>query len=142
MNILRGVRAMKINYEKYVEAYKAEAAKHPMYAPMFDEVTYIAVYTGMRNEYKAAGKKPANICRTIVQKQAYEITYKQARAFKRARKTLRLPELSIQEIRLLGKAKALDWDRVKAYKKAQDGAKEIVKKIKLFIKEAKENGNK
>ena len=133
---------MKINYEKYVEAYKAEAAKHPMYAPMFDEVTYIAVYTGMRNEYKAAGKKPANICRTIVQKQAYEITYKQARAFKRARKTLRLPELSIREIRLLGKEKALDWDRVKAYKKAQDGAKKILKEFKLFIKGAKENGNK
>ena len=131
---------MKINYEKYVEAYKAEAAKHPMYAPMFDEVTYIAVYTGMRNEYKAAGKKPANICRTIVQKQAYEITYKQARAFKRARKTLRLPELSIQEIRLLGKAKALDWDRVRAYKKAQDGAKKILKEFKLFIQGVKENG--
>ena len=133
---------MKINYEKYVSAYKAEAAKHPMYAPMFDEVTYIAVYTGMRNEYKAAGKKPANICRTIIQKQAYEITYKQARAFKRARKKLGMENLSIKEIRLLGKKDALDWEKVKLYNKSKKAVIEMIKQAKEVIAEVRKNVQK
>lgn len=133
---------MKINYEKYVSAYKAEAAKHPMYAPMFDEVTYIAVYTGMRNEYKAAGKKPANICRTIIQKQAYEITYKQARAFKRARKKLGMENLSIKEIRLLGKKDALDWEKVKKYNQSKKAVIEMIKQAKEIIAEVRKNVQK
>lgn len=139
---MRGARAMKINYEKYVEAYKAEAKKHPMYAPMFDEVTYIAVYTGMRNEYKAAGKKPANICRTIVQKQAYEITYKQARAFKRARNKLGMENLSIREIRSLGKNDAVDWEKVKRYVQARKAVKEMLKEVKEIIMEVRKNVKK
>lgn len=120
----------RMNYERYVEEYNKQAAKHKMYAPMFNKETFEAAYRGMSNSMKAEGKRPLNITRKIVQRQAYELSYKQALSFSRARKNMGMEPMSVTQIRLLGKEKALDWDQVRSIYHAVKKAQGILQKLK------------
>ena len=102
-----------ISYDAYVREYTKEAAKHDMYAPMFDETTFEAVYEGMANSMRDQGLRVQNVTRTIVQKQSYELSYKQARAFKKARENLGMEGATIKSIRQMSKSEAVDWATVK-----------------------------
>lgn len=115
-----------ISYDAYVRQYYAEASKHEMWAPMFDEETFESVYEGMVNTLKERGMRVQNITRSIIQKQAYEISFKQAKSLQTARKNLGMEKITLREIRSLGKADALDWAEVKArYQEYKDAVEEL-----------------
>lgn len=115
-----------ISYNAYVREYYAEAAKHEMYAPMFDEATFEAVYEGMANTLRERGMRVQNITRQIIQKQAYEISFKQAKAFRNARNALGMEKVSLKTIRSMGKAEAVDWGLVRAkYHEYKDAVEEL-----------------
>lgn len=115
-----------ISYDAYVREYYAEAAKHTMWAPMFDQQTFEAVYEGMANTLRERGMRVQNITRSIIQKQAYEISFKQAKSFQTARKNLGMEKITLREIRQLGKADAVEWSQVKArYQEYKDAVEEL-----------------
>ena len=103
----------KISYEAYVREYKREEAKHEMYSPMFNKDTFEAVYEGMANSMREKGQRVQNITRNIIQRQSYQLSYKQAKAFKQAREALDMESKSIKEIRQMDKSDAIDWAAIK-----------------------------
>ena len=103
-----------INYDSYVAKYRAEAAKHEMYSPMYTKAQFLGAYKGMQNSLKERGMNTTNIASRLVQKQSYEVSYNQARALAHAREALGMPKLKISQIRALGRDRALDWGQVKA----------------------------
>lgn len=115
-----------ISYDAYVRDYYAEAAKHEMWAPMFDQETFEAVYEGMANALRAKGLRVQNITRSMIQKQAYEMSFKQAKALQTARKNLGMDRVTLRQIRMMGKADAVDWAQVKArYQEYKDAVEEL-----------------
>ena len=123
----------KISYESYVAQYEKEARKHAMYAPMFDRRTFIEVYESSKITLQNQGKRPLNITRDIVRDQSYEMSFKQGKALQTARENLGMSKMTIRDIRVAGKASALDWNAVKQ-------AHKEVKKIQEAVKDAKNAG--
>ena len=102
-----------ISYDAYVREYMREAAKHDMYSPMFDQEAFEASYRGLANSFREQGLRVQNITRSLIQRQAYELSYSQAKSYATARENLGMTKVSIKSIRLTGKEQALDWEAVK-----------------------------
>lgn len=103
-----------ISYEAYVAKYRAEEEKHEMYSPMYTEKQFLGAYKGLQNSLKERGMNTTNIPSRLVRKQAYELSYDQAREFARVREVLGMEKLKLSEVRALKRKDVLDWDLVKA----------------------------
>ena len=71
-------------YGTYKEKYLAKAQKHTMFSPMLSKYQFAVTYTATRNYMKEIGQRPNNIIRSMVSKQEYQLSYKQAQALAKA----------------------------------------------------------
>lgn len=87
----------KPSYHTYVKLYtwkQVELARkgYQMNESILTEREYMETYEAVKNDMIMEGKKPANIARQIVTSQAYEITYRQATAARKAFKQIGEPK--------------------------------------------------
>lgn len=81
-------------YEAYKDQYvlKREKRSGIMNTPLLSLIQFRTTYTALKNTMIEEGIKPRNIIRTLIDKQAYELSYKQAVAYKQALKEFKKAE--------------------------------------------------
>lgn len=72
--------------QRYMEKQDELARRYrlEMYDNMLSKVEYKTLYESIRNEKIAEGRAPGNINRDIIESQAYEYSFKQARVYAKA----------------------------------------------------------
>lgn len=101
-------------YDTYKKKYLAKAEKHTMFSPMLSKYQFAVTYTATRNYMKEIGQKPNNIIRSMVSKQEYQLSYKQAQALVKAFEYSTGEKTTVKKIRSQGK-KAIKrefWDQL------------------------------
>ena len=99
-------------YSTYKEKYLAKAEKHTMFSPMLSKYQFAVTYTATRNYMKEIGQRPNNIIRSMVSKQEYQLSYKQAQALVKAFEYSTGEKTTVRKIRSKGKKAIKEefWD--------------------------------
>lgn len=117
-------------YSAYLKAYNNKAMQlakrgYSMYDSAFSYEEYQVTYVALRNTKIQETGKATNIMRDLVNKQAYQFTYKQAKAQHQAAKELGY-KTSLQNLMVGDKNFAqLIKDQADVYKEAGYSSKEI-----------------
>ena len=107
-------------YGTYKEKYLAKAQKHTMFSPMLSKYQFAVTYTATRNYMKEIGQKPNNIIRSMVSKQEYQLSYKQAQALVKAFEYSTGEKTTVRKIRSKGKKAIKEefWDQLSSLYKS------------------------